>query len=125
MSYIDTPRHQRQDLLKGKYSFVCKCEACVKNYPMTNDLPIISTMPPGTSKLTNKLLHIEDSGENMDMKMIQRGIKAFSKFMSESEQHYPDLNTVMARLMLHKCMTLFHTAAEKPLSHVLVPKKIG
>lgn len=78
-NFYGTDRQQRREELLASYRFKCTCEACSKNYPMTDDLPIFDESYSATpDTITSAVSAIEEFKSNCDY--INRYTRKFPSF---------------------------------------------
>ena len=72
------PGKERQEILREKYGFECQCEACVWDYPTTENLPEPSEVP---------FLECESFEVNLNRPDGQ--LRRFKEFLTKYQSHYP------------------------------------
>ncbi|XP_050067145.1 SET and MYND domain-containing protein 4 [Anopheles maculipalpis] len=90
------PRKERQLALANQYCFLCKCEACVNNYPLYFDLPNIDCSP-----------HILIDILAMHAELIIHNATKAAEVMPKLLRHLNDIGRLYPKKETCSCQELF------------------
>lgn len=94
------PVHLRKNKLLEQYNFDCKCDACLKVYPLYVSLPSQASVPNITSEKDFTKL-----GE-FDYRFAAEKYKKYCKFLETYDKNYPCLQLCTVQECLKMCYNI-------------------
>lgn len=86
-TFIESDLKKRQNYYKVLYNFTCKCEACTKNFPTADFLPIKVKIP---SEIINKVVNGEAFSTDYKKRESRLAIaKKICKVLEKNSNLYP------------------------------------
>ena len=108
VTFIETPKKQRQKKLLDQYKFQCRCVACENDFPVFKDLDKL--LPDGlTAVVETGLRTIHD---NLAVNEVENAQKHITRLVDQLDKHgLPYLHSVQqrCRVLLGTCLRLKHS----------------
>ena len=103
MTFIETPKHQRQKRFKKQYKFVCRCRACEENYTTFDKLEKGVSDNLGTL-ITRNLNRIDENLVKGDSGLALKNAISFSELV----RCLPPLHAVRqrSRVLIATCLRM-------------------
>lgn len=111
-TFFDAGLWERQSYLKSQYHFDCKCEACVKRYPLIQEM----TIPP---KLYQQIDGEYERICSHDREFAKKKLKEYKKFLISNYKKYPCYEVCAKEENLMQCLLIL--LKELPLEMKLKP----
>lgn len=93
----------RRDFLRLKYMFDCKCDACVKKFPLSFMLPRKSTDVKNTMMMVKNIVQMQKH----DAEIAKKLFKEFKDFIVKNMKLYPCKELIDAQINLNRCYLIF------------------
>lgn len=109
----------RQTMLRQNFFFDCKCEACLKDYPIKEKLPLKISDPRDKKKL-EFFPRLVESLITYDFQDLNKVCEEIRGFLIENAKFYPCQELIDAELHLRDCyIHLLQTKLSKALSKIV------